>query len=207
MDIARAIGEDSEVLDSASPELKRIRHALTQVRSRLNRELESIIQSSSYSKAIQEPVITMRGDRYVLPLKTNFRTYLQGIVHDHSQTGSTVFVEPAATVELNNRLVGLRNDEVREIERILWRLTATVRESCDPLEASYMALVKLDALYAVAQFALDIDGNLPSVNDRGYVELKDARHPLLVMSKGQGRDRPPGHKARAGIRYACNHGP
>ena len=186
MDIARAIGEDSEVLDSASPELKRIRHALTQVRSRLNRELESIIQSSSYSKAIQEPVITMRGDRYCLPLKTNFRTYLQGIVHDHSQTGSTVFVEPAATVELNNRLVGLRNDEVREIERILWRLTATVRESGDLLEASYLALVKLDALYAVSQFALDIDGNLPSVNDRGYVELKDARHPLLVMSKGKG---------------------
>jgi DNA mismatch repair protein MutS2 len=191
MEIARAIGEDGEVLDSASPELKRIRHALTQVRSRLNRELENIIQSPSYSKAIQEPVITMRGDRYVLPLKTNFRTYIQGIVHDHSQTGSTVFVEPAATVELNNRLVGLRNDEAREIERILWRLTATVRESGGgdggvSLEASYLALVKLDALYAVAQFALDIDGNLPSVNDRGYVELKDARHPLLVMSKGKG---------------------
>jgi DNA mismatch repair protein MutS2 len=184
-EIARAIGEDSEVLDSASPELKRIRHALTQVRSRLNRELESIIQSSSYSKAIQEPVITMRGDRYCLSLKTNFRTYLQGIVHDHSQTGSTVFVEPAATVELNNRLVSLRNDEVREIERILWRLTATVRESGDLLEESYIALVKLDALYAVAQFALDIDGNMPSVNDRGYVELRDARHPLLLMSKGQ----------------------
>ncbi len=184
-DISRAIGEDGEVLDSASPELKRIRVSLSQARSRINRELEGIIQDPSLSKAVQEPVITMRGERYCLPLKTNFRTYLRGIVHDHSQSGSTVFVEPEKTVELNNRLVSLKRDEIHEIERILWRLTATVREGGENLEASYLALVKLDALYAVASFALDTGSNLPSVNDKGYIELKDARHPLLITSKGQ----------------------
>ncbi len=183
-EITRAIGEDGEVLDSASPELKRIRVSAAQARFRINRELEGIIQDSSLSKAVQEPVITMRGERYVLPLKTNFRTYLQGIVHDHSQSGSTVFVEPEKTVELNNRLVSLKRDESREIERILWRLTGTVRENGGGLEASYLALVKLDALYAIASFAIETGGNLPSVNDKGYMDLKDARHPLLIMSKG-----------------------
>ncbi|MHB8173261.1 MAG: endonuclease MutS2 [Nitrospirota bacterium] len=183
-EISRAIGDDGEVLDSASPELKRIRVSLTQARSRINRELEGIIQDPSLSKAVQEPVITIRGERYCLPLKTNFRTYLQGIVHDHSATGSTVFVEPGKTVELNNKLVSLKGDELSEIERILWRLTATVRESSQQLEISYLALVKLDALYAVASFALETGGNLPRVDDRGYIELKDARHPLLIMSKG-----------------------
>ncbi len=183
-EITRAIGEDGEVLDSASPELKRIRVSAAQARSRINRELEGIIQDPSLSKAVQEPVITMRGERYVLPLKTNFRTYLKGIVHDHSQSGSTVFVEPEKTVELNNRLVSLKRDESREIERILWRLTGTVREVGGGLEAAYLALVKLDALYAVASFAIETGGNLPSVNDKGCIELKDARHPLLIMSKG-----------------------
>ncbi len=183
-EISRAIGEDGEVLDSASPELKRIRVSAAQARSRINRELEGIIQDPSLSKAVQEPVITMRGERYVLPLKTNFRTYLQGIVHDHSQSGSTVFVEPEKTVDLNNRLAGLRKDELREIERILWRLSTTVRENGGGLEASYLALVKLDALHAAASFAIEAGGNLPSVNDRGQIELKDARHPLLIMSKG-----------------------
>jgi DNA mismatch repair protein MutS2 len=121
--INHAINNDGEVLDSASFELKRIRRSLTQTRSRINKELEEIIQSPAFGKAVQEPIITMRGDRYVLPLKPNFKLYLQGIVHDHSTSGSTVFVEPEKTVELNNRLVQMKVDEKREVERILWQLT------------------------------------------------------------------------------------
>ncbi|MGA2193164.1 MAG: endonuclease MutS2 [Nitrospirota bacterium] len=181
-DIARSIGGDGEVLDEASFELKKIRRGLTQIRSRINRELEQILQE--HAKAVQEPVITMRGNRYVLPLKPNFRMYLQGIVHDHSTSGATVFVEPSVTVELNNKLAQLRVDEGREIERVLWVLTASVREVLEPLASSYHGLVALDVIYAKAAYALSINAHMPAVMDGGTVELKDARHPLLIKVKG-----------------------
>lgn len=189
-EIGHAIGEDGEVLDSASLELKRIRRGLVQARARINKDLEAIIQDPGYSKAVQEPVITMRGERYVLPLKQNFRTYLQGIVHDHSASGSTVFVEPEKTVELNNRLVQLKVDETREVERVLWRLTALVRDALEGLSGAFVALVALDVIYAKAAYAQAIGGRMPAVVSGGVIDLKEARHPLLIKVKGHGQTVP-----------------
>ena len=183
-DFGRAIGEDGEVLDSASFELKRIRRSLGLARSRINKELESIIQDPNTGKAVQEPIITVRGERYVLPLKQNFRLYLQGIVHDHSSSGSTVFVEPQKTVELNNKLAQLKVDEKHEVERILYQLTAVVRENGEGLTASFFALVALDVLYAKARYGLATRASKPSVATNGVVALRDARHPLLIKTKG-----------------------
>jgi len=182
--IARAIGDEGEVLDSASFELKRIRRTLSVVRSRINKALERIVQDPAYAKAVQEPVVTMRGDRYVIPLKPNYKMYLSGIVHDHSASHSTVFVEPEATVELNNKLVQLRVDERSEVERILLELTAVVRESKDGLEASLDALSGLDLIYAKASYAQAIGAEMPALKKGGGVELRSARHPLLIKVKG-----------------------
>jgi DNA mismatch repair protein MutS2 len=183
-EIGKAISEEGEVLDTASFELKRIRRMLQQMRHRINKELEGIINSPSYSKAVQEPVITVRGDRYVIPLKPNFKAYLSGIVHDQSASGSTVFVEPQSTVELNNKLTQLRVDEKREIERVLYQLTASVRGSVEGLTQSYHALVGLDVLYAKAGYALSIGANMPALVEGGVIDLRQARHPLLIKIKG-----------------------
>ncbi|MBI5190336.1 MAG: endonuclease MutS2 [Nitrospirae bacterium] len=184
-EVGRSIGEDGEVLDAASPELRRIRRGITMVRARINKELEAIIQNPAFAKAVQEPVITMRADRYVLPLKPNYKMYLQGIVHDHSASGSTVFVEPEKTVELNNKLTQYRVDEGREVERVLWALTTLVRESGDGLAESLQGLSALDLIYAKASYALSIGAGMPAMSDRrGVIDLKSARHPLLVKVKG-----------------------
>ena len=181
-EITHAIGEDGEVLDGASFDLKRIRRNLTTLRTRINRELEAIIHE--HAKAVQEPVITVRDDRYCLSLKPGFRQYLQGIVHDTSASGATVFVEPEKTVELNNRLATSRAEEEREIERVLWRLTEAVRELREGLLASFAELVALDVLYAKAGYALATGGSMPAIRDGGVVELREARHPLLIKAKG-----------------------
>jgi len=184
-EVARAIGEDGEVLDGASPELKRIRRSLTVIRARINKELEGILQDPNYAKAVQEPVITMRGDRYVLPLKPNYKMYLQGIVHDHSTSRSTVFVEPEKTVELNNKLAQLKVDETREVERVLYQLTSYVRESAEGLGSSLAGLSGLDLIYAKACYARSIGASVPALSSKdGQVDLKEARHPLLMHVKG-----------------------
>ena len=183
-EIGRAISDEGEVLDSASFELKRIRRGMALARSRINKELERIIQDPAYAKAVQEPVITIRADRYVVPLKPNFKMYLQGIVHDHSTSRSTVFVEPSSTVELNNRLAQFRVDERREVERVLYGLTARVREEGGSLGASLGALAGLDLLYAKAAYASAVGANMPALRKGGAVELTGARHPLLIKARG-----------------------
>jgi len=183
--VESSIGDDGEVLDSASFELRRIRRSLATIKARINKTLEHILQDPAYAKAVQEQVITMRGDRYVLPLKPNFKMYLKGIVHDHSATRSTVYVEPEATVELNNRVAGLKVDERAEIERVLWGLTSQVREVHEGLGASLDALVDIDLLSAKANYARSIDATMPEVAGRGALYLKDARHPLLIEAIGE----------------------
>jgi len=183
-ELTRSIGDDGEMLDSASPELRRIRRSMTSVRDRIQKELEAIIHGPAYAKYVQEPVITMRGERYVLPLKPNFRMAIKGIVHDHSATRSTVFVEPEKTVELNNKLAGLKSDEQREIERILWNLTALVREDAEGLGYALEALAFMDSLNARAVYALETGGRMPVLKPGGKVELGGARHPLLIKSLG-----------------------
>ncbi len=183
--IENAIGDDAEVLDSASFELRRIRRTLATLKARINKTLEHILQDPAYAKAVQEQVITMRSDRYVLPLKPNFKMYIKGIVHDHSATRSTVYVEPEATVELNNRVARLKVDERAEIERVLWGLTAHVREAGPDLGSSLDELVEIDLINAKAAYARAIDAAMPEIREKGAVVLRGARHPLLIESIGE----------------------
>lgn len=183
--VENAIGADGEVLDSASFELRRIRRSLAALKARINKTLEHILQDPACAKAVQEQVITMRSDRYVLPLKPNFKMYIKGIVHDHSATRSTVYVEPEATVELNNRVARLKVDERAEVERVLRGLTAHVREAGPGLESSLDELGEIDLINAKAAYARAIDAAMPEVRERGAVDLGAARHPLLIEAIGQ----------------------
>lgn len=184
-EVEAAISDEAEVLDSASFELKRIRRSLSTIKSRIIKELEKILQDPAYAKAVQEQVITLRGERYVIPLKPNFKLYLKGIVHDHSTTRSTVFVEPERTVELNNRLAQLRVDESAEIEKILWKLTSSVRAVAEELRYSLSALAGIDLLYAKASYALHTDSHMPALSTRGVLDIRSARHPLLIEALGR----------------------
>jgi DNA mismatch repair protein MutS2 len=200
VEVENAISGEAEVLDSASFELKRIRRGLSTIKARINKELERILQDPAYAKAVQEQVITLRGDRYVIPLKPNFKMYLGGIVHDYSTTRSTVFVEPERTVELNNKLAQLRVEEAAEIERILWKLTTSVRGFAEELLGSLDALAGVDLLYAKASYALATDADMPALSDRGVLDLRAARHPLLIAALG--KDVVP-VDVRLGEDYAC----
>ena len=152
-EIARAINDRAEVMDNASPALLKIRRELNAGRSRLIERLQKMIGSSDYAKFLQEPIITQRGGRYVLPLKADFKGRVQGIVHDSSASGQTLFVEPLATVELNNTLRELELKEQKEVERILIALTAEVAAEADPIVWTVESLADLDLAFAKARYA------------------------------------------------------
>jgi len=181
-DIARSIGPRGEVLDSASPELGRIRSAVRSAHNRLLDRLNSLLTSSKYGNVIREPIVTMREGRYVIPVKAE-RGTVGGIVHDSSASGLTVFIEPIETVELNNSWRQLQRDEEYEVERILRRLSALVAESADPLERTVAGLAQFDFQLAKARFSLDLDAASPTVlndDDERRIVLHRARHPLLT---------------------------
>ena len=177
-EIRRCIVSEEEINDNASPELKAIRRRKAGFRDRIQAALNSILNSSLRS-CLQEPVITMRGNRYCLPVKSENRPKIPGILHDRSATGSTMFIEPTAVVELSNELTDLEAEEKKEIERILARISAVAAESTGTLTADADALIKLDVTFAKAAYARDIRGVRPVINTCRYVNLKQARHPLL----------------------------
>ena len=178
--VASAIDERAEVKDSASPELRRIRKQLARTRDDILSRMSGILQDSGFQKVIQEPVITVRDDRYVLPLKPNFRQSLQGVVHGQSGSRSTFFVEPLEVLEQNNRLAELRMDEQDEVERILRELTAQMAAQVPAITASVDALIALDAIGARARFGIEFQGMVPALSTEGRIRLRAARHPLLV---------------------------
>jgi DNA mismatch repair protein MutS2 len=178
--IASAIDERAEIKDSASPALRKIRKQIARTREDILSRMTCILQDSGFQKIIQEPVITVRDDRYVLPLKPNFRQSLQGVVHGQSGTRATLFVEPLDVLEQNNRLAELRMDEQEEIDRILRELTALLAQHADTLAATIDALIELDAIYARARFGIEFHGVVPAVTVDGRIRLRAARHPLLV---------------------------
>ncbi len=194
--IERSIDPGGEVLDSASPALGRIRAEIRIAHSRLMERLQSIIGSSEYASALQEPIITVREGRYVVPIKAVGRRTLRGIVHDQSNTGATLFVEPLQTVELNNRWRELQLAEQQEIIRILQALSAQVAEDGTQIRAGVEALAHLDLLFAKGRYsaqlncvqpAIDAEATAPEVAQRGVpdapVRLIAARHPLLDQAQ------------------------
>lgn len=178
--IKSCIDDQADVLDSASPELSRIRSELRTSESRAREKLEQMIRTPSIQKMLQDALITMRGDRYVIPVKQEYRgSFSGGMIHDQSASGATLFIEPEAVVTLNNKLRELKLKEEREIEKILIMLTGFVAEGADELTVSVEALGELDFVFAKAGLARELKATLPMMNDRGFLKLKKGRHPLL----------------------------
>lgn len=178
-EISRCILSAEEVADDATPELARIRRQKLTLGGRIKESLQQIIHSSRYQDMIQDPVITLRGDRYCIPIKIEYKNQFKGIVHDQSSTGATVFIEPMAVVEIGNELKGLENKEQEEVEKVLIDLTNRVMPYTLEIASSYDNLIDLDSIFARSEFSLQYDCREPKLNDKGYIELKRARHPLL----------------------------
>lgn len=177
--IKSCVDDSAEILDSASPELARVRQELRTSESRARDKLEQMIRTPSIQKMLQDSLITIRGDRYVIPVKQEYRGHFGGMIHDQSASGATLFIEPEAVVTLNNKLRELKFKEEREIERILIMLTGFVAEATEELLVSVEALGELDFIFARAGLARVQKATLPIMNDRGFLKLKKGRHPLL----------------------------
>lgn len=175
------VGED-EIADSASGELADIRRKIRAASARVRDSLQKIISSPSYAKALQEPIITMRSDRFVVPVKAEHKGAIAGLVHDISASGATLFIEPMAAVKANNELRELAAKEKAEIERILAELSADCDEHADDIASDYNLLIQLDLIFAKAKLSYKLNCIEPELRQRGIV-LRRARHPLLPANK------------------------
>ncbi len=182
-DISDSIISEEEMADSASPGLAAIRRKMRQLNSKVKDILNDMVHSPKYTKYLQEPIVTMRGDRYVLPVKAESRSSIPGILHDSSSTGATVFVEPMAVVEANNQLRNLAAAEKEEIEKILVDFSARVGENSGIIAENFKSIIRADLLFAKASFCVDNRCHAPEINNDGYVEIKEGRHPLIDPKK------------------------
>ena len=173
------INPEGIILDRASPELRAIRRKLSRLRENIQQKLEATLRAPEHRKAIQEPVITSRNNRYVIPIKQEARASFKGIIQGQSTSGATFFVEPLGIVQMNNDLHDATEAEQREIRRILLELTDSVREYLYELSVTLDMLADLDFLNAKARFSLHLNAVEPKLNTRGIVKLIQARHPLL----------------------------
>ncbi|OUQ88719.1 endonuclease MutS2 [Brevibacillus brevis] len=178
-EIRRCVDENGDILDSASLELRQVRQEIRQLESRIREKLDQMTRSSTYQKMLMENIVTIRGDRFVIPVKQEYRSVFGGIVHDQSASGATLFIEPEVIVEMNNKLRELRLREEREVERILYVLTEQVSLAVEALVENTEALTELDFMFAKAQLAWSMKAICPRINDRGYVNMRKARHPLI----------------------------
>lgn len=174
-----AIISEEEIADSASPALGDIRRHMRAAGSRVRESLQKIINSATYSKYLREPIITMRGDRYVVPVRSEHKNAIPGMVHDVSSSGGTFFIEPMQAVQANNELRELLIQEKKEIERILAELSAEVAAHGETIATSYDTLVALDVIFAKARLSYSMKAMEPAVNDAGKTVLNRARHPLI----------------------------
>ncbi|MDR7317884.1 endonuclease MutS2 [Brevibacillus nitrificans] len=179
MEIRRCVDESGDILDSASVELRQVRQEIRQLEARIREKLDQMTRSSSYQKMLMESIVTIRGDRFVIPVKQEYRHVFGGIVHDQSASGATLFIEPEVIVSMNNKLRELRLREEREVERILYLLTEQVAFAVEALLENVEALTELDFLFAKAQLSWSMKAISPRMNDRGYLNLRKARHPLI----------------------------
>lgn len=177
--IRRCIDEQGDVMDGASPQLAQIRRDIRTTESRAREKLESLIRSPSTLKMLQEAIITIRGDRYVIPVKQEYRSHFGGIVHDQSGSGATLFIEPEAVVQLGNKLRELKLLEQKETERILRELSGQAGAKADLLIGDTETLGLLDFIFAKAAMADADHAVLPKLNADGYADLRRARHPLI----------------------------
>ena len=177
--IEQSILSEEEIADTASSELREIRRRIRTAASRIRETLNRIISSPSYAKVLQDTVVTTRGDRYVVPVKAEFKGSIPGLVHDVSSSGATVFVEPMQVVELNNTIREERSKEKNEIDRILMELSAEVGAFANTIQQDYDILCTLDFIFAKAKLAYKMKACRPKLLEKGQTRLERARHPLL----------------------------
>lgn len=177
--INSVILNEDEISDNASPELHSIRKKIKDTHIRIRDKMNSMVTSVSYQKYLQEQIITIRGDRYVVPVKQEFRSNIPGVVHDTSASGATLYIEPMAMVEMNNDLKQLKIKENDEIRKILLQLSALICEKGQEIKTNLEILTTLDFIFAKAKFSLNYNCIEPLINNSGRINLKKARHPLL----------------------------
>ena len=180
-EITRCILSEDEIADDASPGLKSVRRQIKIINDRVHTQLNSILNSSR--TMLQDAVITMRDGRYCLPVKSEYKGQFQGMVHDQSATGSTLFIEPMAVIKLNNELRELEIQEQKEIEIVLASLSQELAPYTEPLVADFTILSKLDFIFAKAALSRHYNCTKPKFKHRGYIHIKDGRHPLLDPKK------------------------
>lgn len=181
--ITSAIISEDEISDKASTALSDIRRKIRTASSKAREVLDKIIHSSSYIKYLQEAIITQRDGRYVVPVRSECRNNVPGLVHDTSSSGATVFIEPMGVVQANNDIKMLKAKEEEEIERILFELSANAGEFADTIIHSYTNLANLNLIFAKANLAYSMKATMPALNDKGVVDIKQARHPLIEKDK------------------------
>ena len=182
-DIDFAILSEDMMDDRASSHLYSIRQSIKRANEEVKNKLQQYIKSAQYQKYLQDAIITVREDRYVIPVKQEYRGYIKGLVHDVSGSGATLFVEPVEIVNLNNQIKILLKEEAAEIDRILREFTARVGEISGALVKNEKIVASLDAIYARAHYADEIRGTVPKINARGYINIKKGRHPLIDKNK------------------------
>lgn len=180
-EIKRCIVSEDEIADDASPGLKNIRRSIRVANDKIHSQLSSILNSSR--SMLQENIITMRNNRYCLPVRSEYKNQFPGMVHDQSATGSTFFIEPMSIVKLNNELMELAIKEQEEIEKILASLSNMAAEYIEELEYNFLTLAKLDFIFARANLSKLMKASEPVFNEDGYINLKKARHPLIDPDK------------------------
>ena len=177
--IFSVILDENTISDTASPRLASIRKQSKKLEQDIRDKLNSFIHSSTYSKYIMEPIVTIRANRYVIPIKEEYRSQVKGFIHDISSSGSTVFIEPISVFELNNEITNLKVEEDIEIEKILANLSAMLFDYSNYLKNNISILGDLDLIFAKASYSMELDGILPQINDEKYINLISAKHPLL----------------------------
>lgn len=181
-EIDRCILSEEEISDDASPALKRIRRSMDNINEKVHATLNGLVNGSMRTY-LQDPIITMRGDRYCIPVKAEYRNQVSGMIHDQSATGSTLFMEPMAVVKLNNDLKELYAKEQEEIQVILARLSEETAGYIEEIRTDYRCLTDLDFIFARGQLAMSMNGSRPMLNEEGRIHIRSGRHPLLDARK------------------------
>ncbi|MDF2873508.1 MAG: mutS2 1 [Sporomusa sp.] len=181
--IESTVTEQGLIRDDASSELSKLRREIKQTQGRVKERLDSILRSGEYQKYFQDVLVTMRGDRYVIPIKQEFRNNFPGIVHDQSASGATLFIEPIAIVNLNNDIKQLMAAEKTEIERILTVVAGHIAKVSAAISENLAVLARLDFIFAKAKLSIDMQAIEPVINHQGYVNLIQARHPLIPVEQ------------------------
>ena len=170
---------DEEMADEASPELSRIRKRIRSMNNKVRDVLNDMIKSPRYNMILQDAIVTMRGDRFVIPVKSEHKGAVPGIVHDSSSSGATVFIEPMAAVEVNNQLRALMGEEQEEIERILMEFSAKVAQEAELIRRDCEVISELDFIFAKGKLSRSMNGAAPRLNADGVIDIKRGRHPLI----------------------------